>query len=82
MITEIMRNYSAIDLLRFARFKEDNPSKKPMDLIKEFNVKYPELSSKEKLINLSKAMNINNLHKALTGKDIDKEDEFFKSWNP
>lgn len=81
MIQQVMRNYSVIDLLRFARFKEDNPGKKPMDLIKEYNIKYPELSSKEKLINLSKALGINNLHKALTGKDLDKDDDFYKSWN-
>ena len=52
-----------------------------MELIKAFNDKYPELSSKEKLINLSKVLNINNLHKALTGKDIDKDDDFYKAWN-
>ena len=82
MMRQVMRNYSVIDLIRFAKFKENNSGVKPIELIKEYNKKYPELSSKEKLINLSKAMNINNLHKALTGKDIDKDDEFFKAWNP
>ena len=76
-----MRQYTALDLLRFANFKQKNPDKKPIDLIKEYNVKFPEVSAKDKLINLSKALNINGLHKALTGKDIDKEEEFYKSWN-
>ena len=76
-----MRQYTKLDLLRFATLKQKNPDKKPIDLIKIYNNEYPEVSSKDQLINLSKALGINGLHKALTGKDIDKEDEFYKSWN-
>lgn len=72
----MIRNYSQIDLLRFKNFSQlpENLSLKPIELIEAYNKKYPELTSKQKLINLSKALNINNLHKELTGKDITDED--------
>jgi hypothetical protein len=76
-----VRQYTKLDLLRFANFKQKNPDKKPIDLIKEYDSEYPEVSAKDKLINISKALDIHGLHKALTGKDIDKNDEFYKSWN-
>lgn len=70
------RDYSAIDLIRFRNFCKEgkNYRLKPSELIKAYNEEYPELSSKEKLINLSKVLGINNLHKALTGNDISDTD--------
>ena len=70
------RNYSAMDLLRFKNFckESQNYGLKPFELIKAYDETYPELSSKEKLINLSKVLGINNLHKTLTGEDISETD--------
>ena len=68
--TKIMRNYTTLDLVRFNRLANENKNLKPIELIKLYNEKYPEKTAKEKLINLSKALGINNLHKALTGNDI------------
>lgn len=65
-----MRNYTRFDLIRFNRFANENKDLNPFELIKLYNKKYPEKTSKEKLINFSKALGLNNLHKALTGNDI------------
>ena len=61
-----------LDLLRYHKFAnlKANKDKRPVDVVKEYNIKFPELSNKQKLINLSKALKINGLHKAITGKDI------------
>lgn len=67
-----MRKYSSYDLIRFRNFSNENPGLKPMELIEAYNEKYPELSAKEKLINLSRALGNNGLYKALTGNDIPK----------
>ena len=69
-----LRKYTTFDLIRFRNFAKDNEGLKPVELIKAYNEKYPELTEKQKLINLSKALGINNLHKALTGENI-PEDE-------
>ncbi len=50
----IRRKYGVIDLLRFRRFSMENPDMKPIDLIKNYNIKYPELSEEQKLENLKK----------------------------
>ena len=71
-----MRKYSRYDLIRFRNFSNENPNLIPIELIKAYNKKYPELSAKEKLINLSKALGNNELHKALTGNDIPDGDKF------
>lgn len=65
-----MRNYTTLDLVRFNRLANENKNLKPIELIKLYNKKYPEKTEKEKLINISKALGINNIHKALTGDDI------------
>lgn len=65
-----MRSYSKIDLLRFARIAKENPDVKPIDLVKSYDEKYPELSSKEKCINLAKALRAEKLYKHLTGEDL------------
>lgn len=69
-----MRQYTEYDLLRFGRFASKNPELKPMELIKLYDKTYPELTSKQKLINISIFFGINGLHKALTGIDIPQED--------
>lgn len=61
-----MRNYTVVDLLKFHRFANENKDMKPIDAVKAYNEKFPELSSKEKLINLSKALGLTDLHKKLT----------------
>lgn len=51
-----MREYTKVDLLRFAKFSKENDSLKPMELLKAYDLKYPELSSKQKWDNLVKAL--------------------------
>lgn len=53
-----MREYTKVDLLRFAKFSKENDSLKPMELLKAYDLKYPELSNKEKWDNLVKALGI------------------------
>lgn len=74
-----MRKYSKVDLLRFAKFAKENEGLKPIELLNAYDIKYPELSSEEKLINLSKALRIEGLYKALTGEGLPPEDEYFQS---
>ena len=73
-----MRNYSKVDMLRFVKFAKENSDLKPVELLKAYDIKYPELSSKEKLINLTKALRIEGLHKALTGESLPPEYEYFE----
>jgi len=47
-----MRKYSMIDLLRFRTFASENPEMKPMELIKGYNEKFPELTDAQKLHNV------------------------------
>ena len=70
----VSRSYSSVELLQYHRFasEKENVGKKPMEVLKAFNIVNPELTSKEKLVNLSKALRVNGLHKALTGKNIPK----------
>jgi hypothetical protein len=69
-----MREYSKVDLLRFAKFAKENEGLKPMELLKAYDIKYPELSSKEKLINLAKGLRVEGLYKALTGENLPIEE--------
>lgn len=71
-----MRNYTTLDLVRFNRLANGNKDLKSIELIKLYNETYPEKTAKEKLINLSKALGINNLHKALTGNDIPEDERW------
>jgi len=68
------KTYNKTDLIRFHNFanEKQNKNKKPIDLIKEYEILNPELSPKQKLVNLAKGLKINNLYKHLTGKDIPK----------
>lgn len=63
-----MRDYTTIDLLRFHRFANESRNKdlNGVELVTEYNKEFPELSPREKLINLCSAL------------DIDP-DEFLKS---
>jgi len=70
-----MRNYSKIDLLRFARFANENNHLKPHELLKAYDIKYPDLSKKEKLINMAKELRIENLYEALTGESLPPEED-------
>lgn len=70
-----MRNYSRIDLLRFRRFANENNHLEPIELLKAYDIKYPELSEKEKLINMAKGLRIENLYKALTGESLPPEED-------
>ena len=40
-----------VDLLRFKKYAEENKSLKPIELIKGYNLKYPELTEEQKLKN-------------------------------
>ena len=51
-----MRRYSGLDLLRFRRFADENPDLKPIDLVRAYNKKYPELSAKEQYENIVKML--------------------------
>jgi len=48
------RKYGIIDLLRFKNFANENPDMKSIELIKNYNIKYPEVSEAQKLKNLKK----------------------------
>lgn len=76
-----MKKYTKVDLLRFALLKQENPTLRNIALLELYDKEYPEISEKDQLINLAKALGINGLHKALTGKNIDKNDDLYKSWN-
>jgi len=54
----IGRRYSSFDLLRFAKFKEENQGIKPVDLINKYHETYPPLTPKEQMENLCKALKI------------------------
>mgnify|MGYP001597115654 CR=1 FL=1 len=69
-----MRQYSFLDMLRFVKFSKENEGMSQMELIKAYNLKHPELSSKEKLINLAKGLRVDGLYKALTGQDLPPEE--------
>ena len=70
-----MRNYTMLDLIRFNKFCNENKDLKPLDAIKVYNEKYPEKTSREKLINLSRILRIGGLYKALTGLELPVEDQ-------
>jgi hypothetical protein len=53
-----MRNYSAVDLLRFARFSKENEGFTPIDKLKAYNKMYPELSAKERWENVKKWLGV------------------------
>lgn len=71
-----IRKYSKIDLLRFVKFAEENADLKPIELLKAYDTQYPELSSKEKLINSAKGLRAEGLYKALTGEDLPPINQF------
>ena len=48
------RKYGVIDLLRFKNFALENPEMKSLELIKNYNIKYPELSEEQKLANIKR----------------------------
>lgn len=58
-----MRNYTTLDLLRFNRFANESENKElnGIELVKAYNKKFPELSSKQKLINLCNALKMPEL---------------------
>lgn len=68
-------NYTALDLWRASKM-EKLKKENAIDFIKRFDEKYPEKTAKEKLINLSKVLGINNLHKTLTGNDIPEDERW------
>jgi len=59
----IRTKYSVIDLLRFRNFANENPEMKSIDLLKNYSIKYPELSEEQKLANLKKFFNEIFIHK-------------------
>ncbi len=65
-----MRNYSAVDLLRFVKFVNENPELKGLDKVRAYDKEYPELSSKQKLMNLAQHLKLKNLYKVVSGVDM------------
>lgn len=65
-----LRKYSRFDLLRFKKFADENKDVAPMQLLRDYDVKYPELSAKQQLENLYAALDMNEEYKNLTGHDI------------
>jgi hypothetical protein len=57
----IRTKYSAYDMIRMANFARENPSIKPLPLIKAYNKKYPEISEEQKLKNLRRLLSEDNL---------------------
>ncbi len=56
-----MRKYSSLDLIRFGNFWKENSDLKPIDAVKEYNKKYPELSDAEKNKNIKNWLLENDL---------------------
>ena len=58
-----MRRYTTVDLLRFNRFanESENNGLNGIELVKAYNERVPELSSKQKLINLCNALKMPEL---------------------
>lgn len=50
------RNYSVIDLIRYAKTSKERAGAKPIDLIKEYDKLYPELTPKQQWENIKKAL--------------------------
>jgi hypothetical protein len=65
-----LRKYSQFDLLRFKKFADEHKDVSPLQLIRDYNVKYPELTAKQQLENLYAALDMNEAYKNLTGHDI------------
>lgn len=53
-----MKEYSRVDLLRFHKFANENKDLKPLDLLKQYDLKVPRLAEKEKMKNLLKAIGL------------------------
>lgn len=58
-----MRNYTALDLIRFNRLANENKGLKPIPLIALYNMKYPEKTEEEKLYNIKRALGFLNENK-------------------
>ena len=65
-----LRKYNRFDLLRFKKFADENKGVSPLQLLRDYDVKYPELSAKQQLENLYAALDMNEAYKNLTGHDI------------
>jgi myo-inositol-1-phosphate synthase len=50
------RNYSVIDLIRYAKLSKERAEAKPIDLIKEYDKLYPELTAKQQWENIKEAL--------------------------
>ena len=73
------RKYTKLDLIRYRKFANDQPKGLThLGLVEAYDEEFPEVSGKDKLINLSKVFGLNNLHRAITGEDIPEDDLFFE----
>ena len=70
-----MREYTKLDMIRIVRFAKEPEGKglKGVKLLATYDKKYPELSEKQKVINLCKALGMDDLYKKMTGDDLSKE---------
>ena len=55
-----LRNYTMLNMVQMANYArlDENKNKSSLELIKEFNIKYPELSSEEQFKNLCTALKL------------------------
>lgn len=72
----MMRKYSKIDLLQFAKFANENEGLKPLEQLKAYDAAFPELSEKQKMINIAKRLRIDYLYERLTGEELPPEEGF------
>jgi len=52
------KNYSIVDLVRFAKLSQERVGEKPIDLLREYNKKFPELTVRKKYENLLRALGV------------------------
>ena len=57
-----MRTYSTIDMIRFARLCKEYPDLKPLDQLKLYNNTVEELTPKQRLDNLMRALGLEMGH--------------------
>ena len=64
-----MRQYTSLDLVQFHKFANEK-NLKGMEAIKAYNKEFPELSAKQKLMNLARSLQLKGLYKAVSGVDM------------
>ena len=69
-MSNVIRKYNAVDMLRMAKFARENQKLTGMSLLRSYNRKFPELSSKQQLANVFSALDMPNEYKKITGENL------------